>query len=387
MIRLSPLNALLVAQFISAFVDNMILFLVRGILIADAYPDYYLSLVQGTFLFSYILLAPIVGAYADRHSKAKVLLVGNGLKAAGVVAMLLGSNPALAYGLVGVGAVVYSPAKYGLLPWLTKSEPELLKANAHLESTTILAILTGAIAGGIVADHSPQIGFALCIILYGLSMSATYWIPWDGGNKAIYYGESLKDFWTDIKGLFRDPAARFSLIGTGSFWMATGVLRLILFVWVPLKLGIESGASIGLIIGITGIGIALGATMTPRLISLDQYRRTLGYGFGMGLGILAFLFVDNLILTGFFLLLIGFLGGVYIVPMNACLQRVGHSTIGAGKTIAIQNLVENTFMFIGVAAYMEATRTGVMVNDSIAVVGTLFLLIVAGMTWNSKSKN
>ena len=58
-----------------------------------------------------------------------------------------------------------------------------------------------------------------------------------------------------------------------------------------------------------------------------------------------------------------------------------------GKTIAIQNLVENTFMFVGVAAYMEATRTGVMVNDSIAVVGILFLLIVAGMTWNSKSKN
>lgn len=377
--RLSPIRALLAAQFISAFVDNMVLFLVRGILIHEGAPEYYLSLVQGTFLFSYIILAPIVGAFADRLPKAKVLLIGNGFKALGVVAMIMGMNPAFAYGLVGVGAVIYSPAKYGLLPWLTKSEPELLKANAHLEGTTILAILTGAIAGGYIADVSSWIGLISCILLYGASMAVTFWIPWDAGNPAIRYGKSIREFWREVKELFLDDGARFSLIGTGSFWMATAVLRLILFTWVPLQLGIHEGIYIGAIIGITGIGVALGAVTTPKLISLEKYTKTLYYGAAMGLCILGFLWVDHWAPTCLLLLVIGFLGGVYIVPMNACLQRIGHQTIGAGKTIAVQNLFENTYMFVGVAAYMDATRLGVSTDRSIGTVGVVFLLIVGVM--------
>lgn len=377
--KLFPLQALLTAQFLSAFVDNMILFLVRGILIAGQAPEYYLSFVQGTFLLSYIILAPVVGAFADRQPKAKVLLVGNGVKALGVLAMMTGANPALAYGLVGVGAVIYSPAKYGLLPWLTKSEPELLKANAHLEGTTILAILTGAIAGGYIADFSPSLGLIVCMVLYGASMAFTYWIPWDAGNPAIRYGTSIRMFWSEVKGLFFDDAARFSLIGTSSFWMVTAVLRLILFVWVPWKLGIDEGIYIGAIIGITGIGVAVGAVLTPKLISLEKYTKTLYYGAAMGIGIFSFLLLDHWILTCVMLFVIGVLGGIYIVPMNACLQRVGQQTIGAGKTIAVQNLFENSFMCAGVFAYMEGTRLGASVHLSIGASGIFFLLIIVIM--------
>lgn len=373
---LSPLRALLTAQFLSAFVDNMILFLVRGILIANQAPDYYLSFVQGTFLLAYIILAPIVGAFADRQPKAKVLLIGNGVKALGVLAMMMGLNPAFSYAIVGVGAVIYSPAKYGLLPWLTKSEPELLKANAHLEGTTILAILSGAIVGGMIADISPWWGLVSCMVLYGASMLFTYWIPWDAGNAAIQYGTSIRMFWSEVKGLFFDDAARFSLIGTSSFWMVTAVLRLILFVWVPWKLGIDQGIYIGGIIGITGIGVAVGAILTPKLISLEKYTKTLYYGLAMGVSIFSFLWIDHWMLTSLMLFVIGVLGGVYIVPMNACLQRVGHKTIGAGKTIAVQNLFENVFMCVGVFAYMEGTRLGASINQSIGIAGIAFLLII-----------
>ena len=377
--RIAPLNLLLIAQFLSAFVDNMIFFSVRAILINQGYPDYYLSYVQSTFLFAYIILAPIVGAFADRNAKSQVLLIGNAVKALGVLAMLMGVDPALSYGIVGVGAVIYSPAKYGILPWLTKSEDALLKANAHLEGTTIVAILTGAIAGGYLADLSPALSLIASGVLYGASIAVAWFIPKDTGDETIRYGKSAMEFFQDTWDLLKNPAARYSLIGTGSFWMATIVSRLILFSWIPVVLGIHDGAFIGIIVGVTGIGICVGAVMTPYLISLEKYRRTLFYGFGMAGGIFAMLGAVTLWQTVVILLIVGFLGGVYIVPMNACLQKTGSVTIGAGKTIAIQNLVENSFMFFGMTVYMEASRQNISINNSIKGTGVVFLIILGIM--------
>lgn len=374
--RISPLNLLLGAQFLSAFVDNMIFFSVRAILINQGYPDYYLSYVQSTFLFAYIILAPIVGAFADRNPKSQVLLIGNGVKALGVLAMFLGLDPALSYGIVGIGAVIYSPAKYGILPWLTKNEDALLKANAHLEGTTIVAILTGAIAGGYLADISPGLSLIASGLLYGVSIAVAWFIPKDAGDESIHYGKSVREFFQDIWVLVKDPAARYSLAGTGSFWLATAVLRLILFSWIPLVLGIKSGTQIGMIIGVTGIGVCIGAVVTPYLVSLEKYRRTLFYGFGMAIGIFSMLGITSLWPTIMILLIVGFLGGVYIVPMNACLQKAGSVTIGAGKTIAIQNLVENSFMLLGATAYMEASRQNISIYKSIGGTGIVFLLIL-----------
>jgi LPLT family lysophospholipid transporter-like MFS transporter len=379
-LRPSPLGALFVAQFLSAFVDNMILFIAQAIIVRDAYPDYYLPFVQSTFLASYILLSPWVGRLADKHAKASVLIAGNMVKTAGVALLLAKVDPALGYAVVGVGAVIYSPAKYGILPFLTRSEDELLRANSGLESYTILAILSGSVAGGFLADISITAALLASIALYGASIVINTVIPRDAGNRSIRYANAVSEFFADTATLLRHPQSHYSLIGTGSFWMASAVLRMIIFAWVPLTLGIVSGTKISMIIAVTGIGIALGAMATPRLISIATYRRTVWYGFGMGFGILAFLGISSLPVTVAFLLLVGALGGIYIVPLNACLQQVGHATIGAGKTIAVQNFLENCFMFLGVGAYTLATKGGVATNASLAATGTALLLMV-GYLW------
>lgn len=379
-LRPSPLGALFSAQFLSAFVDNMILFIAQAIIIRDAYPGYYLPFVQSTFLASYILLSPWVGRFADKHAKAKVLIAGNLVKSAGVALLLADANPALGYAVVGVGAVIYSPAKYGILPFLTRGEDELLRANSGLESYTILAILAGSVAGGFLADQSITMALAASILLYGVSIAINTLIPKDAGNRAISYGNAVGEFFADTATLLRHPQSHYSLIGTGSFWMASAVLRMIIFAWVPLTLGITSGTEISMIIAVTGIGIALGAVATPWLISIGTYRRTVWFGFGMGLGILAFLKISTLPVTIAVLLLVGALGGIYIVPMNACLQQVGHSSIGAGKTIAVQNFLENIFMFLGVGAYTLATKAGIATSVSLAATGAALLLLV-GYLW------
>ena len=376
MIKISPLKALFTAQFLSAFVDNMILFVVLAIIKRDVYPNYYLPLVQSAFLVSYILLSPWVGRFADSRPKSEVLIIGNLVKAGGGILLLAGGNPALSYAVVGLGAVIYSPAKYGILPFLTRNEHELLKANSGLESYTIAAILTGSIAGGVLSDISITLALAACFILYGVSIGVNTVIPKNPGKRGIRYHNAINEFYSDTTALFSHAQSHYSLIGTGSFWMASAVLRMAIFAWAPLVLAIDSGTSISLILAVTGIGIAVGAALAPYLISIRDYQRTVWFGLAMGVCIFAFLTISSLPAAVVLLLLIGVSGGIYIVPMNACLQQIGHKTIGEGKTIAVQNFLENSFMFAGVGAYTLATKSGVTLHTAIAATGLVFLLLV-----------
>lgn len=377
--NLSPLKALFTAQFLSAFVDNMILFIALGIIRRDAYPDYYLPFVQSTFLAAYILLSPWVGRFADKKSKAKVLIIGNLVKTIGVLMLLAGFDPALSYGAVGIGAVIYSPAKYGILPFLTRGDDELLRANSSLESYTILAILLGSVVGGFLSDRSITLALMISLLLYCASIAVNTMIPQDPGNRSITYQHSIREFFTDIGILLGNPQSHYSLIGTGSFWLASAVLRMIIFAWAPLTLGIISGTWISMIIAVTGIGVAVGAVLTPYLISIKTYERTIWFGYVMAGCILTFLMISSLGVAVTFLLLIGVMGGIYIVPMNSCLQQVGHRTVGEGKTIAVQNFVENIFMFLGVVMYTLATHYGVSTHISIGATGITLLLLVSYM--------
>ena len=377
--KLSPLKALFTAQFLSAFVDNMILFIALGIINRDVYPDYYLPFVQSIFLASYILLSPWVGRFADKTPKTKVLMIGNLVKTIGVLMLLAGFDPALSYGAVGVGAVIYSPAKYGILPFLTRGDDELLRANSSLESYTIVAILLGSVAGGILSDLSITLALLISLLLYCASIGISIMIPKDPGNRSITYKNSIREFFADIAVLLRNPHSHYSLIGTGSFWLASAVLRMILFAWAPLVLGITSGTSISMIIAVTGVGIAIGAVVTPYLMSIKTYQRTIWFGYMMAGCILTFLIVSSLEVAVIFLLLIGVMGGIYIVPMNACLQQIGHRTVGEGKTIAVQNFVENVFMFLGVVTYTLATKNGITAHISIGATGITLLLLVSYM--------
>jgi LPLT family lysophospholipid transporter-like MFS transporter len=384
----SPLRALLIGQFLSAFVDNMILFIALGIIKRDGYPGHYLPLVQCTFLFSYIVLSPWVGRFADKKPKAQVLIVGNIVKTLGILLLLAHCDPALSYGVVGVGAVIYSPAKYGILPFLARGEDALLRANSSLESYTIIAILTGSVAGGYLSDISIPLSLVVCILIYGLSIGVNTLIPKDPGNREIQYNNAIKEFALDTSTLFKNKQSHYSLVGTGSFWMASAVLRMIILAWVPLTLGITKRVDISMILAVTGVGIAIGAFITPYLITVKEYYRTAWYGLGMGACILVFLLIKTLSVTIIFLLLIGCMGGIFIVPMNTCLQSVGHHTVGAGKTIAVQNFIENSFMFLGVGVYTLALKLGVSINSSLVATSIgLFAFVAYLMLLTHKGKN
>src|SRR5690242_16926901 len=170
------LAAVLVAQFLSAMADNALLFGALTLLRLDHYPAWTEPLLQEFFVGAFIILAPLAGPFADALPKGRVMLISNGLKLVGALGMWAGLNPFLCYGLVGVGAAAYSPAKYGILSELVTVEC-LVKANGLLESSTIAAILPGAIAGGALADWNVWGTLGVVTGCYGLAALANLLIP------------------------------------------------------------------------------------------------------------------------------------------------------------------------------------------------------------------
>src|SRR5690348_10746557 len=168
--------AVLVAQFLSAMADNALLFGALALLRSEHYADWVTPVLQEFFVGAYIILAPFAGPFADALPKGKVMLISNGLKLAGSLAMCIGLNPFVAYGVVGIGAAAYSPAKYGILSELVTAE-QLVKANGLIEASTIAAILVGVIAGGFLADWSIPGALIVVTACYGAAAVANLLIP------------------------------------------------------------------------------------------------------------------------------------------------------------------------------------------------------------------
>src|SRR5690349_20438670 len=123
---------LLAAQFLSALADNALLFAAIALLQKMHAPDWHEPLLLQFFVISYIVLAPFVGSFADALPKGRVMFISNAIKFFGSLAMILGMPPLFAYGIVGIGAAAYSPAKYGILTELLPPN-KLVSANGWME--------------------------------------------------------------------------------------------------------------------------------------------------------------------------------------------------------------------------------------------------------------
>src|SRR5258708_31930094 len=138
---------ILAAQFFSALADNALLFAAIALLASLQAPAWQTPVLQQFFVFAYIVLAPFVGPFADSLPKGRVMFVANAVKLGGCVAMLLGMHPLFASGIVGGGAAMYSPAKYGILTEYLPHQ-RLVFANGWMEGLTAAACILHEILCG-----------------------------------------------------------------------------------------------------------------------------------------------------------------------------------------------------------------------------------------------
>ncbi len=371
---------LLFAQFLTAFADNAILFTaITMVMQATDTPAWYIPALQGSFLVAFVLCAPWVGPYADSRPKAHVLTSGNVVKGIGAGLMLLQVEPLLSYAVVGLGAAIYGPAKYGILPELV-DEKQLVKANGWIEGSTILAILAGTLVGALLSESSVTLALGVVTALYVVSALVALWItrlPVAPHAKK----PALPHFVAMVRRLLSTPRARFSTLGVSLFWAVSVVLRVLLVAWAPAVLLITQTSKIAELVMFLAIGVAVGALLAARFIPLAFLRRARLAAYGMGVVVLLLSLVDNLWLARLALFAAGIAGGMFVVPINAALQEIGHKSIGAGGAVAVQNFFENLAMLVASGLYSIAAGLGVLPVPAIIALGVFVLVAAAIISW------
>ncbi|EKK5378140.1 lysophospholipid transporter LplT [Morganella morganii] len=383
------MKAVLISQFITAFADNAILFAILAQLSARHYPEWSQPMLQMVFVLTFIVLAPFVGQIADSFPKGRVMLLSNGCKLIGAVVICLGADPFLGYGLIGVGAAAYSPAKYGILGELTTGE-QLVKANGLIEASTIVAILLGSVTGGFLSDYHIMMALILCTVMYGLAALTNLSIPRLPPAKTGLSRNPrtmMSTFFRATVSLWKNQESRFSLTGTSLFWGAGVTLRLMLVLWVPAALGITGQTMPTLLNAMVAVGIVAGAGLAARFITLETVRRCMPAGILIGVMVIIFTFQTSVIPANITLILLGVFGGLFVVPLNALLQKRGKETVGAGNAIAVQNMGENGAMLLMLGLYSLAVKAGVPVVVIGAAFGSLFALAIGGLwLWDIRCK-
>ena len=345
---------LLIAQFLSAFADNAILFTVIAMVMQSTQlASWYVPALQSAFLVAFVLLAPWVGGFADNHPKSRVLIIGNLIKAAGAGLLLCNVEPLIAYCVVGVGAAIYSPAKYGILPELAGHE-FLVKANSWIEGSTILAILLGMMVGAKVADYSIPWALTGTIIIFMASALITMALPVRVLKHQTVTGSRIIIFYRQMGSFFTTPRSRFAILGGSLFWAAAATLRVIIVVWAPLVLLSKNATEIAELTLFLAVGIIAGSALVPRMIPLEHLRRARIPAYLMAAFIIALSLTDSIWPARFTLFFIGMMGGMFIVPVNAALQELGQHSIGSGSAVALQGFFQNLAMLLAVGSYTFA---------------------------------
>jgi MFS family permease len=385
---------IMAAQFFSSLADNALLVAAIAMLALMDSPAWLTPMLKLFFTISYVVLAPFVGAFADALPKGKVMLISNTVKIVGCVTILFSVHPLVAYGIVGLGAAAYSPAKYGILTEYLP-HPKLVIANGWMEGLTVSSIIIGTLLGGLLVSEkisvrllsidvpyidtgintAPEVAVVLIIVFYILAAVFNLYIPNTGIDHKPEHKNPLylvTDFARCLRLLWSDKLGQISLATTTLFWGAGATLQFIVLKWGQIALGYTLSQST-LLQGVTAIGIAAGAVIAAKTIPLHRAVNVLPVGIAMGIVVIGMIFVRNVYLAMVMLTLVGALAGFFVVPMNALLQHRGHILMGAGHSIAVQNFNENLsiLMMLGVYAVL------IKIELSIYTVITLFGVFVA----------
>ncbi|NVM77350.1 hypothetical protein FHW83_003156 [Duganella sp. SG902] len=386
---------IMAAQFFSSLADNALLFVAIDLLVNMKSPGWITPLLKLSFTLFYVLLAAFVGAFADSMPKGKVMFISNLIKVGGCLLIFAHVHPLLAYAIVGFGAAVYSPAKYGILTELLPAE-KLVAANGWVEGLTVLSIIFGTVMGGALVGGRVSgflLGFdmplidtgietptqaALCVVV-GIYMLAALFntrIPDTGcvyGHQERNPVKLISDFANCFSLLWKDKLGQISLGVTTLFWGAAQTLQFIVLEWAnrTLHLSYEQSTSL---VGVVAIGVAAGAVISARFISLRKSLTVIPVGIAMGVIVMCMTMVNSVKIAYPLLILVGLLGGFFLVPMNALLQHRGHVLMSAGHSIAVQNFNENLSILTMLAAYSLMLRA----HLNLDVIILLFGLFLAG---------
>ena len=386
---------LLIVQFFGALNDNLfkntLLTFVAFKAASDAQvASVYSNIIAGMFILPYFLFSALAGLIADKYNRAflvRILKVTElALMCGAGVLFVTKSLPLLVFllFLMGTQSTFFGPIKYALLPQLLRSE-ELIAGNAYVEGSTYISIILGTILGTVLPVNAC---IALLLICSVIGMAAAYKIPnAPGADENLHISFNLFKQIRDNIRLIRSRAIIFrAIIGATWFWMIGAFFATNIF---PLcgKYFHTEPLVVTVYLILFAVGVGAGSLFCNRLLkgrvsvlyvpmsaiglsvcALAVYLLAEGYQTpAQTVAAAEFLLTSRGLALALFMFGLAFFGGMYVVPLNALMQKRAPKNCVA-SVIAGNNIINSLGMVL--VAVLSAVLLGTGLN-----ITELFLMI------------
>lgn len=393
--RFSSFTYLNITQFLGAMNDNIYkLLIVYFFIQIEGIENSHiiLSTAGATFVLPFLLFASSAGILADRYSKRTIIFL---TKLFELAIMILGFF-AFAYAskwgsycilfLMATQSAFFSPSKYGILPELLPSE-KISRSNGLMTSFTYLAVILGTFLASFLLDITHRdflIASSFCILISLIGVFSSFCIehtPPSGSCKRLNV-RILTEIYKTLKILKVEPSLLAAVLGSAYFLFLAAFIQLNMIPFAVQSLHLTDVQG-GYLFLLTAIGIGTGSIIAGK-ISGKSVELALVPLAGAGLTVTLYmldLFSDSLLINIPLVIILGLLGGVYLIPLDSYIQ------IASPKQYIGQAIAASTFLsFFGVLCasgllYLLTAVFNFNADKGFSVMGTLTLVVTGISTY------
>ncbi|HHJ34654.1 MAG TPA: MFS transporter [Gammaproteobacteria bacterium] len=388
-----------ITQFLGALNDNIfknaliILIAFQGAQLIEGDADLLINVAAALFILPFFLFSATAGQWIDKYEKSKsirlikllevfIMLIAALAFIQGYISLLI----ALLF-LMGAQSTFFGPAKYSYIPQHLRVV-ELVEGNALVQMGTFVAILTGTILGGIlIADEQGRLYVASCIVFFAIAgYISSRFIPLTPSlNEDLKINRNIfSEIFRNIQFLKTNRTVFLSILGISWFWFLGATYLVQLPNYTKTILG-GNEQVVTLLLTLFTIGIGAGSLLCNwlsgkrieiglvpfgsiglTLFGIDLYLSQPEAMSSTVLGIAGFLSVDYLRLV-IDVMMTGFFGGLYIVPLMALVQQRSEPE-HMSRVIAGNNIINALLMVL-------SAITAIVVLSSGFTIAELFLLV------------
>ncbi len=410
LLRQRSFGALTLAQFLGAFNDNAFkqLVLLLGSLAVVPWAAEHpwavscgQALPSALFALPFVLLGVLTGSLADRHSKSTILRAAAVLEILVMVLALLAflgrSYPLLLVAVLamGVQSAVFGPSKYGSIPEMLPAR-DLSRGNALIQTTTMLAIILGTIAGGFLLGAfgeqlwAPALAYIAIACAGLLAALRIEHLPAADPERPLRFdvvGEAVRH-WRAMEG---SRPLVLAVIGSAFFFHVATLVVLVVNeygAWLGL-----ATAQVALSNALMASGVALGAMFAAR-ISGDRIESglvPLGL-LGLALALPCVHFEQHsLVVLRVVLVATGVAAGAFSIPIRALIQHLPRperrgGVLGLSETLDFVGILLAALVFFVLESVLEldppamftvlAAGVALFLAGSLAYTAEFFLRLV-----------
>lgn len=394
--RFSSYTYLNLTQFLGALNDNIYKLLIVYFFIEmeGAENSHIILSMSGVlFVLPFILFSATSGMLADRFSKRNIIIATKAFEVfimlTGVAAFYLHAKWALfaVLFLLATHSAIFAPSKYGILPELV-SHDKIARANGVMSSFTFLAIIVGTFSASFILDVTDRnflFAGILCTLFALIGFLASLCIEYTdpAGSEKKFDPLFLKEIISALKIAKDEPSLLTAVFGSAFFLFLGAFVQLNIIPYALQSLHLTDVQG-GYLFLLTAMGIGTGSLLAGKISG-----KTVELGIvplaGLCVALSCFMldyFAGSLWAVVPLVLILGFSGGMYQIPMESYIQ-VASPAKGRGQIVAATNFLS----FIGVFAasllvFIVGEVLGLTADRGFSIIGIMALIISGVIAWH-----